>query len=142
MIPYRLVLSLCIVCIASITGLAESTANRLTCLDENDPFYVGLNFPKLITPQWAGEPGVEAVVILAIDDMREPAKYETFLRPILNRLKQIDGRAPVSIFCNQLDPQNPQLQAWLKERVSLEIHTLTHPCPLLASSNFVAAVTN
>src|SRR5688500_17809973 len=82
---------------------AASNANRLTCLDEADPFYVGLSFPKLTTPQWVGEPGVEAVVILAIDDMREPQKYETFLRPLLDRLKQIDGRAPVSIFCNQLD---------------------------------------
>ena len=89
-----------------------------------------------------GEPGVEAVVILAIDDMRDPQKYETFLRPILDRLKQIDGRAPVSIFCNQLDSQNPQLQAWLKEGLSLEVHTLTHPCPLLANSNFVAAAAN
>ena len=73
----------------------ETSANRLTYLDDNDPFYVGLNFSKLTTPQWVGEPGVDAVVILAIDDMREPQKYETFLRPILERLKQIDGHAPV-----------------------------------------------
>src|SRR5437762_6661597 len=118
---------------------AGTNANRLTYLDETDPFYPGTGFPRLTTPQWVGEPGVEAVVILAIDDMREPGKYETFLRPILNRLKQIDGRAPVSIFCNQLDAQDPQLQAWLKEGLSFEVHTLTHPCPLLANSNFVAA---
>jgi len=42
--------------------------------DENDPFYVSRGFPKLTTPQWVGEPGVEAVVILAIDDMKEVAK--------------------------------------------------------------------
>src|SRR5438093_6063287 len=119
-----------------------TSVNRLTYLDDNDPFCVGRNFPKLTTPQWLGEPGVEAVVILAIDDMRDPQRYETFLRPILDRLKQIDGRAPVSIFCNQLDSQNPRLQAWLKEGLSLEVHTLTHPCPLLANSNFAAAATN
>jgi hypothetical protein len=62
---------------------ASSSGNRLTYLDSNDPFYVGTDFPKLTTPQWIGEPGVEAVVILAIDDMTESAKYETFLRPIL-----------------------------------------------------------
>src|SRR6266705_6906946 len=67
---------------------AKSSANRLTYLDESDPFYPGLHFPKLTTPQWVGEEGVEAVVILAIDDMRETEKYETFLRPILERLKQ------------------------------------------------------
>ncbi|PYJ95543.1 MAG: dehydrogenase, partial [Verrucomicrobia bacterium] len=122
--------------------LADGNANRLTYLDETDPFYAGLNFPRLTTPQWAGEPDVEAVVILAIDDMREPLKYEAFLRPLLNRLRQIDGRAPVSIFCNKLDPQDPQLQRWLKEGLSFEVHTLTHPCPLLANSNFVAAASN
>src|SRR5437868_2199616 len=78
---------------------AASKGSRLTYLDETDPFYVGTAFPKLTTPQWVGEAGVKAVVILAIDDMRETAKYELVLRPILNRLKQIDGRAPVSIFC-------------------------------------------
>ena len=127
---------------AGITAMAGPDANRLTYLDANDPFHTGTTFPKLTTPQWVGDSSVEAVVILAIDDMREPQKYEAFLRPILERLKQIDGRAPVSIFCNQLDPQNPQLQSWLREGLSFEVHTLTHPCPLLASSNFVAAATN
>jgi putative membrane-bound dehydrogenase-like protein len=138
--------SLALLAFLSITPVqraeAETNANRLTYLDENDPFFVGPKFPKLTTPQWVGESGVEAVVILAIDDMRDPQRYETFLRPVLDRLKQIDGRAPVSIFCNQLDAQNPQLQTWLKEGLSLEVHTLTHPCPLLANSNFVAAAAN
>src|SRR5881394_3930999 len=71
-----------------------TNGNRLAYLDESDPFYPGLRFPKLTTPQWIGEDGVDAVVILAIDDMRETPKYETFIRPILDRLKKIDGRAP------------------------------------------------
>jgi putative membrane-bound dehydrogenase-like protein len=116
-----------------------SQANRLVHLDEDNPFYPGLHFPKLTTPQWVGEPGVEAVVILAIDDMREPARYEQMLRPILERLKKIDGRAPASILCNALAPTNEHLQTWLKEGVSLEVHTLTHPCPLLANGRFDAA---
>ena len=81
--------------------------NRLTYLDRADPYYVGLHFPKLVTPQWVGEEGVEAVVILAIDDMRGPDKWEAYLRPILERLKKIDGRAPVSIMTNQIDPKPP-----------------------------------
>ena len=104
----------------------SSDGNRLAYLDQSDPFYPNLNFPKLITPQWVGEPGVEAVIILAIDDLRETERYEKFLRPILERLKQIDGRAPVSIMVNAISPTNAQLQAWLKEGVSLEVHTL--PC--------------
>src|SRR5438093_1774350 len=86
--------------------------NRLTYLDESDPYYVSRTFPKLITPQWVGEEGVEAVVVLAIDDMRQPEKYEAFLRPILRRLQQIDGRAPVSIMTCQIDPAQSQLQEW------------------------------
>jgi hypothetical protein len=38
-----------------------------------------------------------------------------------------------------IDPQHPQLQAWLKEGLSLEVHTLNHPCPCLARGNFQAA---
>src|SRR5262245_21928580 len=94
---------------------APADANRLAYLDENDPFYPHVRFPKLTTPQWVGEPGVEAVVILSIDDMRETGRYETFLRPILERLKQIDGRAPVSIMANAVTPTNAQLQAWRSE---------------------------
>src|SRR5262245_46875249 len=68
-------------------GLTWSAdGNRLAYLDENDPYYVSQKFPRLITPQWVGEDGVEAVVILAIDDMRGHEKWETFLRPILRRL--------------------------------------------------------
>ena len=81
-----------------LASLFSSTArggdgNRLTYLDESDPYYVSRTFPRLVTPQWVGEEGVEAVVVLAIDDMRDPEKYEKFLRPILQRLKRIDGRA-------------------------------------------------
>ena len=118
----------------------STNANRLTYLDGNDPFYPGLHFPKLITPQWVSDPGVEAVVILAIDDMRETERYEKFLRPVLERLKQIDGRAPVSIMANAIAPTNTQLQAWLKEGLSLDAHTLAHPCPCLAKGDFGAAV--
>src|SRR3954468_21573160 len=89
--------------------------NRLTYLDENNPYYVSRTFPKLTTPMWVSEDGVEAVVVLGIDDMRDPDKYEGFLRPILNRLKRIDGRAPVSIMTNQVNPSHPRLQAWLQE---------------------------
>jgi putative membrane-bound dehydrogenase-like protein len=113
--------------------------NRLAYLDENNPWYPHRDFPKLITPQWVGEEGVECVVVLAIDDMREPAKYEAYLRPILNRLKQIDGRAPVSIMTCNVKPDDPQLAAWLAEGLSLEVHTIDHPCPLLQGGDFAKA---
>ncbi|MGI8966445.1 MAG: hypothetical protein ACR2H1_10225, partial [Limisphaerales bacterium] len=114
-------------------------ANRLTYLDSSDPFYPNLTFPKLITPQWIGEPEVEAVVILAIDDMNGTEPYEKFLRPILERLEKIDGRSPVSIMTVGAKPDDPQFQTWLAEGLSIEVHTLTHPCPLLANGNFEAA---
>ncbi len=120
----------------------STNGNRLAYLDSDDPFYVGRNFPKLTTPQWIGEDGVDAVVILSIDDMRETPKYETVLRPILERLKKIDGRAPVSIMVNTISPTNTQLQSWLKEGVSLEVHTIQHPCPLCQRGDFNSASTN
>ncbi|MEZ5325591.1 MAG: FG-GAP-like repeat-containing protein [Verrucomicrobiales bacterium] len=104
-----------------------------------NPYWPGLDSPKLITPQWIGEEGVEAAILLSIDDMRDPAKYEAFCRPILNRLKEIDGRAPFTIFTNVVDPMEPQLQSWLKEGLSIEVHTIDHPCPLLAKGDFAQA---
>src|SRR5258708_2622123 len=106
--PMRLLASLCLLALAA-PALAQPAAkkpdgNRLAYLDELDPYYPHAKFPKLITPQWVGEKDVEAVVVLAIDDMRDPKRYETYLRPILRRLQQIDGRAPLSIMTNQVDP--------------------------------------
>ena len=120
-------------------ALPRRDGNRLTYLDENNPYYPHRDFPKLITPQWVGDEGVECVVVLAIDDMRDPAKYEAYLRPILNRLKQIDGRAPVSIMTNSVKPDDPQLQQWLGEGLSIEVHTADHPCPLLQGGDLAKA---
>jgi putative membrane-bound dehydrogenase-like protein len=127
-----------LVVVAAGPALAAD-ANRLAYLDRADPYYVGLSFPKLITPQWVGEPGVEAVVVLAIDDMRDPQPWEAYLRPILTRLQQIDGRAPTSIMTCRVDPLDPHLQRWLQEGLSIETHTADHPCPLLANGDFAAA---
>ncbi|MEX0678781.1 MAG: PVC-type heme-binding CxxCH protein [Pirellulales bacterium] len=142
----RWVASVCslftLVSLAAITLAADG--NRLAYLDESDPFYVSRNFPKLATPQWVGEEGVQAVVILSIDDLRDDKpgdyqKWERFLRPILERLKKIDGRAPVSIMTCRMDPRHPQFETWLTEGVSLEVHTVDHPCPLLQKGDFAAA---
>jgi len=112
-------------------GLAQaysgSPANRLVYLDGDDPFHVGLAFPKLTTQQWVGEKGVEAVVTLGIDDMRDAKIYESFCRPILDRLKQIDGHAPLSIFCNSITPGEPILQQWLKEGLSFAVKQFVDP---------------
>src|SRR5258706_10037374 len=116
---------------------ASADANRLTYLDSSELYYPNRTFPKLIPPQWVGEEGVDAVIILAIDDMRGHEKWETYLRPILERLKKIDGRAPVSIMTCSIDPNHPQLQKWLKEGLSIEVHTVDHPCPLLKDGDFL-----
>ncbi len=134
----RLIWVLLLGLVAPASG-AEPSGQRLAYVNEVDLYYPHRDFPKLVTPQWVGEPGVDAVVVLAIDDMRDTAKYEAYLRPILNRLKAIDGRAPVSIMTNQVDPKDPQLQSWLKEGLSIEVHTLTHPCPCLQKGDFAEA---
>ena len=85
-------ISCCVLCVASLNGAETEQAfstetdkgNRLTYLDDfSNPYYPNLNFPKLVTPQWVGEEGVEAVITLGIDDMREVDRYEAYLRPIL-----------------------------------------------------------
>lgn len=103
---------------------------RFTYMADRDPYYPHTSFPKLTTPQWLAEPGVDAVILLSIDDMRDPEAYERYLRPLLNRLKEIDGRAPVSIFTCQVHPEQPRLAKFLAEGLSLEVHTVSHPCPL------------
>ncbi len=127
--------------LAVLSGpLHGGDGNRLTYLDAFlDPYYVGADFPGLTTPQWVGEEGVDAVVVLAIDDMRDTAKYEAYLRPILDRLKKIDGRAAVSIMSNRVDPADPQLKSWLEEGLSIEVHTYDHPCPCLKDADFAKA---
>ncbi|MEX2285786.1 MAG: PVC-type heme-binding CxxCH protein, partial [Planctomycetaceae bacterium] len=130
---------MCLFLLSGEAPAAEKAGNRLTYLDGSDPYYVSTGFPRLTTPQWVGEDGVEAVVVLAIDDMRDPAKYEEFLRPILQRLKKIDGRAPVSIMTNNVKPDDPRLRQWLDEGLSVEIHTIDHPCPLLQQDDFAKA---
>ena len=82
---------------------------------------------------------MDAVVVLAIDDMRARKMGTVSKARSLNRLKRIDGRAPVSIMTCKIDPNEPHLQIWLKEGLSLEVHTLDHPCPLLGKGDFEAA---
>lgn len=126
--------------LASFSLAADPSGNRLAYLNGPlDPYYPHRNFAKLTTPQWVGEEGVDCVITLGIDDMRDPAKYEAYLRPILDRLQKIDGRAPVSIMTCDVKPSDPQLAAWLKEGLSIECHTADHPCPLLQKSDFAAA---
>jgi putative membrane-bound dehydrogenase-like protein len=120
----------------AIPAPAVADGNRFCYLDGTDPYYVSRTFARLTTPQWVGEEGVEAVVVLAIDDMRGTQPWESFLRPVLQRLKKIDGRSPVSIMTCRIDPREPHLQRWLKEGLSLETHTIDHPCPLLQGGNF------
>ncbi len=122
------------------TNLKELSGNRLAYLDSPcDPFFPGMGFPRLETPQWVGEAGVEAVIVLSVDDLRDPARHEQFLRPILERLKSIDGRAPVSLMANTLPSFHPLIPQWLQEGLTIEVHTTTHPCPLLQQGDFSAA---
>ena len=39
---------------ADTRGPKTRNANRLTYLDENNPWYPHRGFPKLVTPQWVG----------------------------------------------------------------------------------------
>ena len=144
-LPLGVVLSLLLVAIYLRPGfppqvdalINPSEGNRFAYLDDfANPYWVDRASPKLTTPQWIGEAGVEAAAVLSIDDMRSIEPYQTFIEPILQSLEAAGGRAPLSIFTNTIDPNEPQLQAWLKRGVSIEVHTIDHPCPLLKDSDF------
>ena len=61
-------------------GTSFADGNRLSYLNGPvDPYYVHRDFARLTTPQWAGEQGVDAVVVLAIDDMRDTKGYEAYV---------------------------------------------------------------
>ena len=125
------------------TSYAED-GNRIVHLDEpNNPWQFSRESSKLITPQWIGEKNVLAVAVLAIDDMSgDGQRFRSYLSPIISRLQEIDGRGPVSITCNRPDPEHPNMQWFIKQGVSLEAHTTTHPCPLLQKRAFERAVTD
>lgn len=132
-------LTILLILFAFSTIATATEPNRLAYLNDLDPYYVHGDFPKLVTQQWIGEPGVDAVAVLSIDDMRDHQKYEAYLRPIIDRLKQIDGRAPVSIFTCFVQPDESHFQTWLDEGLNIDIHTVRHPCPLMDTSDFDAA---
>ena len=59
---------------AAIPAAAADVGNRLSWVDDAcNPYYVGLDAPKLVTPQWIGQEGVQAIIVLSIDDMRSTA---------------------------------------------------------------------
>jgi hypothetical protein len=58
---------------------------------------------------------------------------------VFERLKKVDGRAPVSMMTGRVKTDDARLQAWLKEGVNLETHTYDHPCPCLGSGGFQKA---
>lgn len=107
----------------------------LEALQQAQPYAPNHTWPVLTAAQWTGDPDLDAVILLSIDDMRDPAKYEAFLRPILDKLAEVGAPGALSIFTNSVDPNDPQLQAWLKEGLSLEAHTIKHPCPMLCQGN-------
>lgn len=100
---------------APALALEPSSGNQFAHLDSRAVYYPSRTFAKLTTPSWFGEPGVKAVVILSIDDMRDPDKYEAYFRPILDRLAELeDGLSPLSIMTNRVDPAHPLLARWLE----------------------------
>lgn len=128
--------------VAMSLGAGAAAAERVEFVhpvEAVEPYLPHLHYPKLVTPQWVGEKGVECVVTLGIDDMRDPEKYEQYLRPILERLKKIDGRAPVSIMTCQVPPEHPRVKQWLSEGLNIECHTIDHPCPCLQGGDFAKA---
>ena len=132
-------------CLADGQLAAEQrVGSRFSYLDELDPYYPHADFPKLTTPMWVGEEGVDAVILLSVDDMGGPAlgppydtspeAFERFLMPLIERLKKIDGRAPIAVMTCQTPPNSPSVQQLLKQGLSFDCHTLTHRFPFFRTN--------
>lgn len=125
--------------------LTQLPGNRYWYLSEPyHPYYPHTTFPRLVTPQWVGEEGVRAVILLTIDDLRSGRKpdsaiFEEFLRPIVEKLKAIQGTAAVTMMANSVAADDPIVQRWLEEGAAIGAHTADHPCPLLQKGDFAAA---
>ena len=104
---------------------------------QRDPSRDHRLFGRLEYPR---DPQVEAVIVLAIDDMRIDSvpKYGAFMRPLIDRLKKSRGRAPVSIMTCTADPTEPQFQTWIGEGLNLDVHTTRHPCACPAGLAWLA----
>jgi len=137
----RLLLLLAILVSSPLAFLYAGDANRLTYLDDNSPYFPSGAFPKLVTPQWVGLPKVEAVVILSVNDLGAPEKTDAYIAPIVARLKQIEGRAPLSLMICGLDPQSPLVRRWMADGLSLEVRPTRQSGPLLQAGDFGAART-
>jgi len=118
-----------------------SDTNQLLYLETTLVYYPNTRFPKLTTPMWIGEPEVETAIILSFDDMRYVKSYDRSIRPVLVRLKEIEGgRSPLSVMANRAHPKQPILQKWINDGITIEVHTTSHPCPLLQRYDFKGAL--
>ena len=59
-----------LVSLSLCTSLTAGDGNRLTYLDELNPYYPHKDFPKLITPQWVGEEGVDVVLVPHVAELQ------------------------------------------------------------------------
>ena len=84
--------------------------NRLVYLDESDPYYVSRNFPKLTTPQWIGEEGVEAVVVLAVDENSSGPKVL-----LEKQYRHAAGRFLLELPAGRIDEGENELKAAKRE---------------------------
>jgi hypothetical protein len=112
-------IGLALVCWANAVWAAD--ANRLVELDGETSSTGRTVRPRLTTPQWVGEEGVDCVVLLGLEAEGTLAEWQPVVRPVVERLKQIEGRAPLSLFARDVDPGEPPLRTWLLDGVRVEL---------------------
>ncbi|MGI9456606.1 MAG: PVC-type heme-binding CxxCH protein, partial [Aeoliella sp.] len=136
----RFVALYAVVGLANFAALATCTAeapagvaNRLNYLDDFcEPFYPQRELAKLTTPQWIGQSGVEAVVILTIEGSANDAALRAALAPIVDRLKTIDEGVPLTIFTESPPKVRTEWEAWCEAGLTFEPTLLHHDGPLLS----------
>lgn len=91
----------------------------------------------LPTPAWIGEQGVDAAVIVSVDDLRgaKLQKYNDFLSPILQELRSNNywseqANPSITIFACDLFGLTASRITNLTRTYDLQVHTISHNCPL------------
>ena len=115
---------------------APPDGNRLAYLDEVESLLSPQGFPQADHAPVGRRAGRRGGGGAGDRRHARPGRYEAYLRPILNRLKAIDGRAPVSIMTNQVDPRIPGSRRGSRRGCRSSATRSTHPCPLLAEGRF------
>ncbi|MFV2068943.1 MAG: hypothetical protein ACC645_18410, partial [Pirellulales bacterium] len=87
---------------------ADRNGSGFTYLDQQDPYYPHAEFPRLTTPMWVGEEGVDAVILLTVAEDNPPTQAPDVGEPLIVTA----GPAPT----NETPGDRPYEMVWAQRK--------------------------